>query len=258
MVEAQVKQDFLENLRPFGLTAGFCRVGAYNDHSLIRASPALRIRDPVTGTEFAPDRMMAVVVNFKDVWEPFLSWLSREGPSLDSECNPLEAYSARAVDEATTSTCSRTKIDKLLTWGDTQTRPFCIIMQAAAHIAGIATYEPSLMWSVHKEHGLWLGYRAVVIFDVGSTEQHDPSPVLTQEQRSAIKELQDEVSAALDAGGNPDQVNYFQQRDVYPVGAHARYTAEMIRYFHGASPEGRRETLKRALRRRGLPLPEEL
>lgn len=127
----------------------FSQVGAYNSHELISSRKNLQIRDPATLDYFAADRLMAVVANCRDVWEPFLQYVSAcDVGSLD---NPLDRYSVGCLHKAAAGVTEKTGVQVLLTRSDTETRPFSVIMQAAGHLAGLAAYESSLVWSVHEK-----------------------------------------------------------------------------------------------------------
>jgi hypothetical protein len=136
-------------LRGFGMFCRACSVGDYNSYPTVQGSRLRTMVHADTLEPLAPGCEMLVLANNGAAWPPFISWL-RQQPALDGTPDAFDAYTAHVVGQL---------MQRLQAAGhppafwrqDVQTRPYTVIVQAAAHVSGLAFYEKDLMWARHPE-----------------------------------------------------------------------------------------------------------
>jgi hypothetical protein len=102
-----------------------------------------------------------VVGSSRAVWDHSKAWNFAKivaGQPLTE--NPFDDYCSEAINEAIMSIPGLTEYDVYFDWNSK--RP-CHI-QTAGHLAGLAHYHKSVIWSVHPVYGIWFAFRAVVVF----------------------------------------------------------------------------------------------
>jgi hypothetical protein len=150
-MEAPGKAEAAANtfLQPYGMFCRSCRVGDYNSYPTVQGSRLRTIVHPDTLQPIAPCSTLLVLANSGASWAPFISWLQQQ-PTLGDTPDAFDSFTSHVVG------LLMQHLEVLghgpLFWRqDTQTRPFTVIVQAAAHVSNLAHYESALMWARHPE-----------------------------------------------------------------------------------------------------------
>jgi hypothetical protein len=137
-------------LQPFGMFCRACSVGDYNSYPTVHGSRIRTIVHPDTLEPILPSRVLLVLGNNGGAWIPFISWL-RQQPTLEDTPDAFDAFTSHVV-HSLMQHLEATGHAPLFWRQDTQTRPYTVIVQAAAHVSGMAHYETQLMWARHPEY----------------------------------------------------------------------------------------------------------
>jgi len=134
-------------LQPFGMFCRACSVGDYNSYPTVQGSRIRTIVHPETLEPILPSRILLVLGNDGGAWIPFISWL-RQQPTLEDTPDSFDAFTSHVV-HLLMQHLEAAGHSSLFWRQDTQTRPYTVIVQAAAHVSGMAHYETQLMWARH-------------------------------------------------------------------------------------------------------------
>lgn len=217
---ARLVGDLAERLRPAGLDL----VAPFSVRDYGAQVPP-RHRLPVFGRD---DAFGVVIGNSRAIWEPFVASLAREPSGLRS-LHPLDRYVESAVNGALASLGVRHQVR----WAHARLSRL-IAIQRAAYVAGLAFHAPCRL-AIHPRHGLWIGLRAAVAFDLdfasgpaGLPERH-PCDGCTA--RPCVPAFEGALSAT--GGRRGCDVSPWQAvRDACPVAPAARYDDPEIRYHY--------------------------
>jgi hypothetical protein len=148
-LQREAESSANEFLRRYGMLCRACSVGLYNAYPTVQGSRMRTIVHPDTLEPLAPSSMMLVLANSGGAWVPFISWL-RQQPALEDTPDAFDSFTSHVV--ALLLQHLEAAGHAPLFWRqDTQTRPYTVIVQAAAHVSGLANYEKDLMWARHPE-----------------------------------------------------------------------------------------------------------
>lgn len=220
---AEILHELTERLRPAGLdlVAPF-RVGTYN------AQIPARYQLPVFGRD---DALGVVVGNSRAIWEPFVRSLSDEPGGLRS-LHPLDRYVERVVGAALAPLAVR----RQARWAHARlTRR--VAVQRAAYAAGLAFPAPCRL-AIHPRHGLWIGLRAAIAFDVEPMLVAHPTGTDTAPHpcdACAARPCLPAFESALAATGGRrgcDVSPWQAVRDACPLAPRERYVDPEIRYHY--------------------------
>lgn len=214
---------FAEHLRPAGLDL----VAPFSVRDYGARVPA-RYRLPLFGRD---DALGVVVGNTRALWEPFVASLASEPRGLRS-LHPLDRYVERAVNASLASLGARHQVR----WAHARLSRL-VAIQRAAYVAGLAFDAPCRL-AIHPRHGLWIGLRAAIAFDLapafgapGSTEPPAPHPCDGCATRPCVPAFEGALAAT--GGRRGCDVSPWQAvRDACPLAPHARYDDPEIRYHY--------------------------
>jgi hypothetical protein len=139
-----------EFLRAHGMFCRACRVADYNCYPTVQGSRVRTIVHPETLQPLASSCVLLVLANNGSAWKPFISWLRRQAARQDTP-DAFDTYTAHVV-QLLMQQLESLGYPPLFWRQDTQTRPYTVIMQAAAHVSCMAHYEKELMWARHPEY----------------------------------------------------------------------------------------------------------
>jgi len=120
-----------------------------------------------------PKPLGVVIGNTKNIWPKFVSFIKANGIIKD----PLDTFCKKTIQEAIDAVdCVRVQPYELRFDTNTPASGRFVHLQTAGHLAGFAFYDREVMWSVHREYGLWFVYRAALIFPrLSISSLRDPS-----------------------------------------------------------------------------------
>lgn len=214
-----------ERLRPAGLdlVAPF-RVRDYD------AQVPARYQLPRFGRD---DALGVVIGNTRAIWEPFVRALAHEPSGLRS-LHPLDRYVERAV----TAALAPIRVRHQARWAHARLSRF-VAVQRAAYAAGLAFHAPCRL-AIHPRHGLWIGLRAVIAFDLEAPrvagvpaliEPADPHPCERCAERPCLPAFESALAAT--GGRRGCDVSPWQAvREACPLAPDARYDEAEIRYHY--------------------------
>lgn len=218
---ADVVSVLTESLRPAGLDliAPF-RVRDYD------AQVPARYQLP----EFGRDDAFGVVIgNTRAIWAPFIGSLAREPSGLRS-LHPLDRHVERAV---TAALAPLAAVRHQVRWAHARLTRF-VAIQRVAYAAGLAFHAPCRL-AIHPEHGLWIGLRAAIAFDLAapptSTAPAVPHPCDGCSARPCLPAF--EGALATTGGRRGCDVSPWQAvREACQLALAARYEDAEIRYHY--------------------------
>ena len=138
-----------EFLHHYGMFCRACSVGDYNSYPTVQHSRIRTVVQPDTLQPVPPSAVMLVLANSGAAWAPFISWLGVQ-PARDDTPDAFDSFTSHVV-ALLMQHLDASGLPPLFWRQDTETRPYTVIMQAAAHVSGLANYETELMWARHPE-----------------------------------------------------------------------------------------------------------
>ncbi len=139
-----------EFLRAHGMFCRACCVADYNAYPTVQGSRVRTIVHPQTLAPLPPSCTLLVLANNGSAWNPFISWL-RLQPAQQDTPDAFDSFTAH-VAQLLMQHLEASGHKPLFWRQDTQTRPYTVIVQAAAHVSCLAHYERDLMWARHPEY----------------------------------------------------------------------------------------------------------
>jgi cyanocobalamin reductase (cyanide-eliminating) / alkylcobalamin dealkylase len=226
-------EHLTEALAPAGVDlVAPMQVGWYN-----RAEPPeIRLPEPA-----GPPSLAVVLGNTRAVWRPFLADL-KQHPTRLARRNPLDRYMEEAVQAAV---ADLTPCPSVHLGHGRAGRSFSL--QRAAAASNLVSLAPCHL-TIHREVGLWLGLRAVLVFGVPGPDAPrwtEPSPCETCEGKPCLPLME---KALGKTSGPPLTIRHrwepwLAMRDACPVGREHRYSERQVRYHYTVD----RLTLTRAV-----------
>ncbi len=224
---AEVVSVLTDGLRPAGLDliAPF-RVRDYG------AQVPARYQLPDFGRD---DALGVVIGNTRAIWAPFVGSLAREPTGLRS-LHPLDRYVERAV---TAALAPLAAVRHQVRWAHARLTRF-VAIQRVAHAAGLAFHAPCRL-AIHPDHGLWIGLRAAIAFDLAAPDAFAPPPATTGPalphpcDGCATRPCVPAFEAALAATGGRrgcDVSPWQAVREACPLAPTARYEDAEVRYHY--------------------------
>lgn len=218
---ADVVSVLSEGLRPAGLdlVAPF-RVRDYG------AQVPARYQLP----DFGHDDAFGVVIgNTRAIWTPFVGSLAREPGGLRS-LHPLDRYVERAV---TAALAPLAAVRHQVRWAHARLARF-VAIQRVAYAAGLAFHAPCRL-AIHPEHGLWIGLRAAIAFDLAAPPTSTAPALLHPCDGCGARPCLPAFEAALAATGGRrgcDVSPWQAVREACPLAPAARYEDAETRYHY--------------------------
>ena len=169
-----------------------------------------------------PSPLAVLVGHSRAVWAPFIAWLAAE-PLRLSRAHPLDDYTAAqvAVAVALTGVPAEVRYD----WQ-------AVDVLRAAEVAGLLSRGASGL-GVHPVHGPWVALRAVVVFDQPASVTRALAAPQCAHCPTACGPRARALGPPTDLEGvRSNWRDWVALREACPLGAHARYTDEQIRYHY--------------------------
>ena len=219
----QLVADLAERLRAAGLDL----IAPFSVRDYGAQVPA-RYRLPLFGRD---DALGIVIGNTRAIWEPFVASLAREPGGLRS-LHPLDRYVERTLKQVLAPLGVRHQAR----WAHARLSRL-VAIQRVAYVAGLAFHAPCRL-AIHPQHGLWIGLRAAVAFDLdytadlpsaaGSQASHPCDGCVAKPCLPAF-----ETALAATGGRRGCDVSPWQAvRDACPFGSAARYEDSEIQYHY--------------------------
>lgn len=194
------------------------------------------------GVPEGQDRLAFVIGNTRGLWAHFLAAYEAD-VTIASAIDPLDRYVEQVVGNA----LREVGVEAVVYYAHARTGIVPAVQRAAA-LAGLAPLGPARL-SVHREHGPWIAWRALLCTDVPFASP--PAPV-TEICSSCAAPCVGALEAALARGGEhlplADAIasewrSWVAVRDVCPVGRASRYGEDQLAYHYTKD----RNAIERAL-----------
>lgn len=174
-----------------------------------------------------PDRCCALVASDASTWAPFRRALTRD-PVLRRSLDPFDDYTERVVRGA-----AARLPDARIAWSHRHPPAFPIASLAAA--LGATATAPCRL-AVDAVRGPWLGLRAVIVWRGAPPAELPARPAPCDGCAAPCAgALERAMRSGTDAAAVRRNWRFWTRvREVCPVGRHARYGAEQLRYHYTA------------------------
>lgn len=208
----------------------------------------------------APAEALAFIVgNSRALWPPFTRFVGErlaEDPAwLQSHPHALDEYTRRVV-EAALEGCGveRKRVSVFYSYETLEEQGRAVSVTTAAHVAGLAYYEPTHQRSVHGSLGPWIAYRAIVTFDVDAAPlpgrmppPPPPADPCTAAEWARVGVLQAECFAKWEGeqGNRADWDRLVEVVGAFETGRAHAYGAEQLAFHYEPDVARRAEHLRR-------------
>ena len=143
----------------------------------------------------------------------------------------LDAYTEEHIRCAIASTLAEGDTKVVYAYETVEIHGRCASVATAAHVAGLAYYEPEMQRSVHAELGPWIAYRAIIILrgvyaPALAVPNSLPNP-LTRSEMKRVGELQRDCFARWD---DADEASNWERLraivDAFDIGRRHRWASQ--------------------------------
>jgi methylmalonic aciduria homocystinuria type C protein len=225
------RHDIVERLQRACAAAGLDLVHPFGTGLLAEAAADERLQD------FGRGNALGVLIgNTRALWPAFTRAYGTS-PPLRASPNPLDTYVSERVAHAAASSG---ELAHEITFAHVVT-PRAYPVQRLAERSGFAAIAPCHL-VIHREHGLWLGLRAVITFDCDGPPESAAHPARPCDNCSApcVSALEHAAAVTPQPLGAATIRQYadawIDVRRVCPVGQASRYGEAQLRYHYVHDP----------------------